>query len=112
MALPRLSDAQWQRIAPLLPMPARTGRPRADDRHVIEAILFVLKSGCRWADLPTEYGIHPSTAWRRLAAWEHDGTWERLWRAFLASLDAEGKLRWAEAFLDGSFVPAKRGAVA
>ena len=40
-----------------------------------------------------------------------DGTWERIWRTFLSQLDAEGKLEWAQAFLDGSFVPAKKGAM-
>lgn len=103
-----LSDEQWDCLAPLLPAPAKTGRPRADDRRTLEAILYVLRTGCRWQDLPSEYGT-PSTAWRRLRAWEENGTWERLWRAMLESLESEEKLRWAEAFLDGSFVPAKRG---
>lgn len=112
MSATRLSDAQWEAVRPHLPPPSVTGRPRADDRAALGAILFVLRTGCRWRDLPAEYGLHPSTAWRRLKRWEADGTWERLWRALLAALDAEGKLRWAEAFLDGSFVPAKRGAPA
>ena len=43
-------------------------------------------------------------------AWEEAGVWERVWRAVLGSLDAAGKLAWAQAFIDGSFVPAKRGA--
>jgi transposase len=108
----QLTDRQWALIAPQLPPPAKTGRPRADDRAVVEAILHVLRTGCRWQDLPDGYGIAATTAWRRLRRWEEDGTWERLWRAVLAALDNEEKLRWAEAFLDGSFVPAKRGAPA
>ena len=68
------------------------------------------RSGCRWNDLPDVYGIASTTAWRRLKRWEEDGTWERLWRALLESLDCEQKLRWAEAFLGGSFGPSKRGA--
>ena len=112
MSTIRLSEEQWQAIRPHLPPPKHMGRPRADDRSVLEAILFILRTGARWGDLPPEYGINPSTAWRRLQQWERDGPWERLWRIFLASLDAESKLRWAEAFLDGSFVPAKRGAPA
>lgn len=112
MSAPRLSDAQWEAIRPHLPLPPRMGRPRADDRATLDAILFVLRTGCRWGDLPAEYGVHPSTAWRRLKRWEAEGVWERLWRAVLAALDAEEKLAWAEAFLDGTFVPAKRGAPA
>lgn len=104
----RLTDEQWGRIAPLLPPPGKMGRPRADDRRTLDAILFVLRTGCRWKDLPRELGS-PTTAWRRLKEWEVAGVWERIWRALLASLDAQAKLEWAQAFLDGSFVPAKKG---
>jgi hypothetical protein len=51
----------------------------------------------------------PTTGWHRLQAWAQDGTWERVWRALLSRLDARRKLEWTKAFLDGSFVPAKRG---
>ncbi|MFQ3566176.1 MAG: hypothetical protein SNJ59_04185 [Aggregatilineales bacterium] len=61
---------------------------------------------------PAEGGRSDSTCWRRLNAWSLDGTWERIWRTFLSQLDAEGKLEWAQAFLDESFVPAKKGAMA
>jgi len=106
-----LSDEQWALIAPLLP-PRRKGRgrPRADDRTTLNGILYVLKTGCAWQDLPRQYGS-PTTCWRRLQTWSEDGTWERVWRALLWELDARGKLEWAQAFLDGSFVPAKRGAL-
>src|SRR4030065_226859 len=104
-----LSDAQWQLIEPHLPPKKRVGRPRADDRRTLEGILWVLRSGARWQDLPREFGS-PITCWRRLRAWEEAGVWETLWRAILASLEAKQKLDWAQAFLDGSFVPAKKGA--
>ena len=104
----RLSDAQWAIIQPLLPPPAKTGRPRADDRRTLEGILYLLRTGGRWGDLPREYGA-PTTVWRRLRTWEAQGVWEHIWRAVLATLDAQGKLVWAQAFLDGSFVPAKKG---
>src|SRR6516225_2845359 len=52
----RLTDRQWAFIRPYLPAPARTGRPRADDRCTIEGILYVLITGCRWQDLPRVYG--------------------------------------------------------
>jgi transposase len=103
-----LTDAQWTFIQPLLPPRARTGRPRADDRRTLEGILYVLITGCRWQDLPRDYGA-PTTVWRRLRRWGEDGVWERLWRAALAALDQRGQLDWTLAFLDGSFVPAKRG---
>ena len=105
-----LTDEQWQLIAPHLPARKRMGRPRADDRRTLEGILWVLRSGARWQDLPKEFGS-PTTCWRRLREWEEAGVWETLWRAILASLEAKQKLDWAQAFLDGWFVPAKKGAL-
>lgn len=104
----RLSDEQWQVIEPLLPLPKRMGRPRADDRQTLNAILYGLRTGCRWSDLPRELGS-PTTAWCRLKVWEEAGVWENIWRAVLSSLEAEDRIEWAQAFLDGSFLPAKKG---
>jgi transposase len=108
MATVHLTDEQWAFIKPLLPPPARTGRPRADDRRTIEGILYVLITGCRWQDLPHEYGA-PTTVWRRLKRWGEAGIWERIWRAALVAIDLCGQLDWSMAFLDGSFTPAKSG---
>ena len=60
-----LSDKQWELIEPLLPKGAWTGRPRADDRRTINGILWVLRTGARWADMPRKYGA-PSTCHLRL----------------------------------------------
>lgn len=103
-----LTYEQWKLIQPLLPPPKKRGRPRADDHQVLNGILYVLRTGIPWNDLPDRYG-DDSTCHRRLAAWEADGTWKRIWQAFLTTLDEQGKLEWAQAFLDGSFVPAKKG---
>jgi transposase len=109
-----LTDRQWAFIQPLLPPPARTGRPRADDRRTIDAILSILITGCRWQDLPREYGA-PTTAWRCLKHWGEVGIWERIWRAALATRDRQRQLDWTDwtdwaiAFLDGSFVASKWG---
>jgi len=104
-----LTDEQWARIKPLLP-PKRQGRgrPRADDRAVLNGILYVLRAGCPWEEVPLRYGS-PATCWRRLRGWESDGTWERIWQTLLQSLDEQGRLEWSKAFLDGSFVPAIGG---
>lgn len=53
-----LTDDQWEVIRPLIPAQGRMGRPRADDRQVLNGILHVLKSGCRWKDLPRQFS-HP-----------------------------------------------------
>ena len=71
-----LSDEQWSRIEPRLPTDVR-GKPRVDDRRVISGILHVLKIGCRWVDLPPEYG--PSTTiYNRFVRWAERGVWEEL----------------------------------
>jgi transposase len=104
-----LTDEQWAVLAPLLPPPARTGRPRADDRRTLNGILVVLTTGCRWEDLPAQYGS-PVTCWRRLRTWQGDGTWERLWRALLTMLDKRQRVDLEHTALDSSTVAAKKGA--
>ena len=107
-----LTDAQWEKIRLLLPRPRRHrrgGRPRAPDRKVVEGLLWMLRSGARWQDLPDEFPS-PSTCWRRLRDWEEQGLWLKIWRAFLAELNERQQLDWSESFLDGSFAPAKKGA--
>ena len=107
-----VTDEVWAKIGPLLPaMPtgAKGGRPWRDNREVLEGILWVLRTGAPWADLPQEYPS-PSTCWRRLRRWEEEGVWLEVWRAFLAQLDEKASLEWREAFLDASFAPAKGGA--
>ena len=107
-----LTDAQWEKIRPLLPKrPARPrgGRPAANDRKVLEGILWILRSGARWQDLPEEFPA-PSTCWRRLRDWEEQDVWLEIWRAFLGELNARQQIAWSESFMDGSFAPAKKGA--
>jgi transposase len=106
-----LTEAQWLRIERLLPKEKpspRGGRRRIDDREVMEGILWVLRSGARWKDLPREYPS-ATTCWRRLREWEETGVWLSIWRAFLSELDDEGQLDWHEVFADGTFAPAKKG---
>jgi transposase len=104
-----LGDEQWEQIAPLLPQHKRRGRPRADDRRTLNGILWVLRSGARWKDLPAKYGSR-STCHRRLQEWQDQGVWEQIRLKFLSALDCQAKLDWSQAFLDGSFVPGKKGA--
>ena len=106
--LVEVSDAQWALIASLLPPQKRRGRPRADDRRTFNGILWVLRSGARWCDLPAMYGSD-STCHRRLQEWQVQGVWKRIWRAFLSTLERQRRLDWERAFLDGSFVSAKKG---
>jgi len=68
MEFRELSDEEWELIKPLLPPKAKIGRPRADDRRVLNGILYVLATGCKWMDMPPKYG-HYSTAFRRRLVW-------------------------------------------
>lgn len=104
-----ISDAQWQQIQTLIEPPRQgRGRPRANDRKTLNGILYVLYTGCRWEDVPREYGS-AGTCWRRLREWESSGAWERIWRVLLATFDEQAILGWTQAFLNGNFIPAKRG---
>ena len=107
-----VSDEQWEKIKPFIPkrkQSPRGGRPPADDRACLEGILWVLRSGARWRDLPERYPS-PSTCWRRLVEWEGEDVLVRIWHAFLDTLDERGLLDWDEVFVDASFSPAKKGA--
>jgi transposase len=106
-----LTDDQWEKLEPFLPqlMPGpQGGRPWADNRMALEGILWILRTGARWKDLPERYPS-ASTCWRRLKLWEEKGVWLDVWRKYLADLDEETLLHWEEAFIDGSFAPAKKG---
>ena len=109
-----LTEEQWKIIELLLPPPVGSpkGGPKPKpNRACFEGILWVLRSGARWKDLPERYPS-PSTCWRRLRDWEEQGVWERAWRALLAELDQDQHLGWEEVFTDGTFSPAKKGAIA
>jgi transposase len=106
-----LTDAQWEKIAPLLSelkASPRGGPKPIPNRPVFEGILWILRTGARWPDLP-ECFPSPSTCWRRLRDWEEQDVWRKAWRAFLAHPDAQGQWDWSEAFADGSFAPVKTG---
>jgi transposase len=107
----KLSDRQWAKIKEQLPKRTknpRGGRPPADDRHCFEGILWILWTGAQWSEVPRRYGPK-STVHDRLQRWTLDGTLEKLWRAFLAQLQEREQIRWDECFVDGTFVPAKKG---
>ena len=103
-----LTDEQWKYIEPLLPPPEKEGKPRADDRRTINAILYVLKTGTPWNDLPEEYG-DDSTANRRLRRWEKEGVWKRFMNALLSDGYSEGKLKVDNLSIDSDTIPAKKG---
>jgi transposase len=113
MAKPLLTDELWAVIAPLLPhrTPSpKGGRPRLGDRAALTGILFVLKTGIPWEDLPAAMGCGCGmTCWRRLRDWQADGTWAKIHGALLAGLRGAGKIDWSRALIDSSSVRAAYG---
>src|SRR5271168_3549094 len=114
MAKPLVSDGLWERVEPLLPRVERRfrypGRKRLEDRQVLTGILFVLKTGIPWEDLPQEMGCGSGmTCWRRLRDWNEAGVWERLHQVLLDELQDAGQLDWSRAVVDSSHVRAKGG---
>ncbi len=116
MAKPLVTDALWERIHPLLPprpkpkRPDRPGRPPIEDRTALTGILFVLKTGINWEDLPVEMGCGSGmTCWRRLRDWAVAGVWAKLHEALLAELEGAGQIDWSRAIIDSSLVRAWGG---
>lgn len=73
-----MSDAEWAVLAPLLPPARALGRPRATDlREVVNALLFMLTTGCQWRLLPKQFPPH-TTVQRFFYGWRDDGTWQRI----------------------------------
>ena len=108
MSKPWVSDALWEKVQPLLPVPKPgrfrfPGRKRIDDRKVLTGILFVLKSGIPWEQLPQEMGWGSGmTCWRRLKAWHDAGVWERLHHLLLSKLRATNGLDGSRACVDSA----------
>lgn len=105
-----LTDEQWRRLAPLLPpeQPAR-GRPNHDHRRLLNGILWRLRSGALWRDLPERYGPW-ETVYSRFRRWQMAGVWDRILTVLQAEGDAAGALDWSLHFVDGSVVRAHQHA--
>lgn len=108
MEFKELADEQWRYVEPFLPPPARTGRPRADDRATVNGVIYVLTTGCRWMDMPSKYGSY-KTVWRRLKMWEEIDVWKRVLDSLITRRYSSGKLSLAEVAVDSTTVEAKKG---
>ena len=107
-----LTDEQWHRIAPHLPQhppSPKGGRPRANDRECMEGILWLLRSGARWRDIPVDLPSG-STCWRRLQGWAGDEVLQRVQALLIEELGELGKLDLEELLADATFIRAKKGA--
>ena len=98
-----LTDAQWERLAPLLPKPRvrkdRRGRPWRDPRDVLTGILWVMRTGAPWHDLPPRYPSY-QTCHRRVQLWARTGALHRVLCLLARELAAAGGFDFSEAFID------------
>ena len=110
-----LTDQQWTVVEPILPKDPvradRRGRPWTDRRTTFNGVLWILRTGAPWQDLPRRYGS-PATVHRRFQTWVRDKVLERVLLAIAQDLRDRGGLDLRECFIDGTFVPAKKGAPA
>lgn len=109
-----ISAALWKKLKPLLPEVPRSpkgGRPRLNDELALAGILFVLRTGIPWEELPQELGFGSGmTCWRRLRDWQSAGVWHRLHLLLLAELRGADQLDLSRVCVDGASVPSPRGA--
>jgi transposase len=107
----RLPDVLWERIAPLLPPERpkpRGGRPRMANRQAMEAILYLLRTGCQWKLLPRSLGA-ASTVHDRFQAWQRAGVFAQLWQTGVLAYDELKGLDWTWQAMDGAMSKAPLG---
>ena len=104
-----LTDEQWERLQPLLPQRARTGRPATDHRRIINGILWILRTGAPWRDLPERYGPWATVA-SRFYSWRKSGLWDRIFAQVQTQADAAGRIDWRIHYVDGTVVRAHQHA--
>jgi transposase len=107
-----LTNEQWQLVEAILPPDRvradRRGRPWSDRRTVLNGILWILRTGARWQDLPPQYGPY-QTVHRRFQNWVRSKVLEAVLLAVAQDLKDRGGIDLRECFIDGTFVPAKKG---
>jgi transposase len=105
-----LTNDQWERLKPLLPpQKPPTGRPANYHRTVMNGILWILRTGAPWRDLPERYGKW-TTVYSRFQRWRKAGVWDRILGEVQALADQQGDLDWEIHFVDGTIVRAHQHA--
>ena len=102
-----LTDDEWDCIKDVFPAPAKTGRPPSDPRRMVNGILWILRTGAPWRDLPKEYGAW-TTVWDHFDKWNGDGTLNKVLEVLRASFIDAGEIDSELWCLDGTIVRAAR----
>ena len=109
-----LTTAQWELLEPFFPyrdlLQGRPGRPRHHARPVLEGILWILRTGAQWKELPSQFPPY-QTCHRRFQEWQKIGLMEQILEALAEDLEGRGNLDLTETYIDGSFASAKKGAL-
>ena len=105
-----VTDQQWTLVSSFVTKErAITGRPPRDPRVMLNAALWILRTGAPWRDLPERYGPW-QTAYEYFNAWRADGTYDRILDALQIRLDRDGNIEWDLFCIDGSSVRASHSA--
>lgn len=106
-----LTEKQWEIVSPQIPIPQKKddrGRPRQDDRMLLNGMLWILRTGAPWKDLPGRYGNY-KTCFGRFQTWVGLGIFAEILTVLAQDMEERGKLNVSECFIDGTFAPAKKG---
>lgn len=107
----RMPDAMWEQIQPLLPPDLekpKGGRPRNDDRQMMDAIFYLLRTGIQWKALPRNIAA-PSSAHDRFQEWRQAGVFRHMWEAGLLTYDRLKQIAWEWQAMDGAITKAPLG---
>jgi len=108
-----VTDAQWALISDLATLPEpSTGRHRVNQRESLNACLYVLSTGCRWNDLPHDFGVSATSAYRYLGALKRRRLLNKIFDRLKGVAERSGKIKLNNCYLDASVIKSKRGDVA
>ena len=105
-----LTNEQWERIEPLLPKSkTKRGRPAQDHRQLLNGMIWVLRTGAPWRDMPERYGKW-TTIYSRFQRWRRAGIWDKMFAELQTALDVESIVDWEVHFIDSTTVRAHQHA--
>lgn len=104
-----VTDEQWELLKDHFGSALPRGRPRSDLRRVVNGMLWIVRTGAPWRDLPERFGSW-KTVYSWFNRWRKDGTWDRILQTLQIRLDGEGRIDWDLWCVDGSNIRASRAA--
>lgn len=107
-----ITNEQWEIISPIIKIPVKKnhrGRPRRNDRPILDGVLWILRTGAPWKDLPDRYPPY-QTCHRRFQEWSNREIFAEILAVLAQDMEERGKIKLEECFIDGTFSSAKKGA--